>query len=54
MEGGSYKGLFVLVKILLILSHGESSVERGLSVNKEMEIKNLKEQTLNVGKKTHL
>ena len=43
MAGESYKGLFVVVKILLILSHGQSSVERGFSINKEMEIEELKE-----------
>ena len=46
MAGESYKDLFIVVKILLILLHGQSSVVRGFSINKEMEIENLKERTL--------
>ena len=35
-----------VVKLLLVLSHGQASVERGFSVYKENEIENLKEQSL--------
>ena len=35
-----------LVKLLLVLSHGQASVETGFLVNKEIEIENLKEQSL--------
>ena len=43
----SYKSLFSVVKLILILSHGQATVERGCSVNKEVEVENLKEHTLN-------
>jgi len=46
MAGESYKGLFEVVKLLLVLSHGQSTVERGFSINKEMEVENLKEHTI--------
>src|SRR5215467_10459157 len=35
-----------VVKIVLILSHGNAHVERGFSVNKECIVDNLKEETL--------
>ena len=34
------------VKLLLILSHGQATVEQGFSVNKEVECENMKEKTL--------
>ena len=34
------------MKILLVLSHGQASVERGFSVNKEIEVENLHEHSL--------
>ena len=37
---------FDLLKILLLLSHGQASVERGFSVNKETEVENLLEHSL--------
>ena len=37
---------FDLVKILLVLLHGQASVERGYSVNKEIEVENLREHSL--------
>lgn len=46
MAGESYKGLFEVVKLMLVLSHGQSTVERGFSINKEMEVENLKEHTI--------
>jgi ribosomal protein S8 len=42
----SFKELSELVKALLVLSHGQAAVERGFSVNKEIEIENMKGQTL--------
>ena len=42
----SYKSLFSVVKLILVLSHGQARVERGFSVNKEVEVENLKEHTL--------
>ena len=35
-----------IVKILLVLSHGQATVERGFSVNKEIEVENLHEHSL--------
>lgn len=35
-----------LVKVLLGTFHGQASVEMGFSVNKEVEVENLKEQSL--------
>lgn len=36
----------LVVKLLLILSHGQATVERGFSVNKEVMVENLKEHSL--------
>lgn len=38
--------LWEVVKLLLILSHGQASVERGFSVNKKVMVENLKEHSL--------
>ena len=46
MANDSYKSLFSVVKLILILSHGQATVERGFRVNKEVEVENLKEHTL--------
>lgn len=46
MANESYKSLLSVVKIILILSHGQATVERGFSVNKEVQVENLKEHTL--------
>ena len=46
VSGENYVALFDIVKILLVLSHGQSSVERGFSVNKEIEVENLHEHSL--------
>ena len=46
MSGENYVALFDIVKILLVFSHGQSSVERGFSVNKEIEVENLHEHSL--------
>ena len=41
----SYQSLWKVVADLLILSHGQASVERGFSVNKQLEIENLQERS---------
>lgn len=41
-----FKNLWEVVKVLLVMSHGQASVERGFSVNKEVEVENLKEWSL--------
>ena len=38
--------LFSLIKMLLVLSHGQASMERGFSVNKEVEVENLMKQSV--------
>lgn len=46
MSGENYVALFDIVKILLVLSHGQASVELGFSINKEIEVENLHEHSL--------
>ena len=41
-----YKNLFLLVKKLLLLSHGQATVERGFSYNKEVTANHLSQLTL--------
>ena len=46
MSSDSYKKLLQVVKLLLVLSHGQASVERGFSVNKETSADNISQRTL--------
>ena len=46
MNTHRYQKLFKVVQLLLVLSHGQASVERGFSVNKELEVENLANQSL--------
>ena len=46
MNADPYQKLFKVLQLLLVLSHGEASVERGFSVNKELEVENLANQSL--------
>lgn len=39
----SYVELWNVVKLLLVLSHGQATVERGFSVNRQIAVENLKE-----------
>lgn len=41
-----FRNLWEVVKVLLVMFHGQASVERGFSVNKEVEVENLKERSL--------
>lgn len=41
-----WEDLWLVVKLCLIISHGNASVERGFSVNKTILVENLKEQSL--------
>jgi len=41
----SYAKLWAVVKIILLLSHGQATVERGFSLNKEVESYNLQADT---------
>ena len=46
MNTHPYQKLCKVVQLLLVQSHGQASVERGFSVNKEHEVKNLANQSL--------
>ena len=46
MTGENYAALLDIVKVLLVLSHGQASVQQGFSVNKETEVENLHEHSL--------
>ncbi|KAL8607717.1 hypothetical protein ACOMHN_039390 [Nucella lapillus] len=41
-----YTELWTVVEQLLLLSHGQASVERGFSVNKELSVENLAKEAL--------
>lgn len=41
-----YDDLFRIVKMVLILSHGNASVESGFSINKHMLVENLQEKSI--------
>lgn len=45
MNQDQHQKLFDIVKLCLVLSHGQATVERGFSVNKEVEVENLKEHS---------
>ena len=40
-----YSKIWQVVKIILILSHGQATVERGFSTNRQIEVENMSEQT---------
>lgn len=42
----AFKDLWEIVQKVLLLSHGQASVERGFSVNKNITVTNMKERTL--------
>ena len=42
----AYSSLWCVLKQVLLLSHGQGSVERGFSINKELEDPSLAEDTL--------
>lgn len=47
MEGtSSFKNLAEVLKIIITLSHGQASVERGFSVNKSLLVENLAPKSL--------
>ena len=45
-ENENYKDLFSVVCLVMVLSHGQASVERGFSVNEDFLTPCLKEETL--------
>ena len=38
--------LFSFVKMIMVLSHGQATVERGFSIKKEVEVENLKQENI--------
>jgi len=42
----SYNKLWIIVKQLLLLSHGQATVERGFSVNRHIEVENITDETV--------
>lgn len=42
---GMKKKLWYCMKVLMVLSHGQASVERGFSINKAIEVENLKQES---------
>ncbi|KAJ8368824.1 hypothetical protein SKAU_G00088520 [Synaphobranchus kaupii] len=42
----AFSKVWHVVKMLLVLSHGQASVERGFSINKELIVENQKEASL--------
>ena len=40
-----FSKLWMLVKMMLLLSHGQASVERGFSINRQIEVENLSEHS---------
>ncbi|CAN7986698.1 unnamed protein product, partial [Ixodes hexagonus] len=42
-HNSSYTELWKVVKLLLVLSHGQATVERGFSVNRQVSVENLKD-----------
>lgn len=42
----SYKHLWKVVRLLLVLNNGQASVVRGFSVNRQVSVKNVKEISL--------
>jgi len=47
----TYSKLWKVVKMLLVLSHGQATVERGFSMNKQVETEHLYEESV-VAKRT--
>ena len=46
MSETKYSLLLKVIRLILVLSHGQASVERGFSINIQVEVENLKEQSL--------
>ena len=46
MKGDTYAKLWAVTKKILILSHGQATVERGFSINSALIVENLKEESV--------
>jgi len=45
-EKESYRDLWTVIQLVLVLSHGQASVERSFSINEDILLPNMKAQTL--------
>ena len=45
-ESASYKDCWEIFKFVFTLSHGQASIERGFSINKELLVENLQEESI--------
>lgn len=41
-----YQHIWAIIRRLILLSHGQATVERGFSVNRQIEVENLQEQSV--------
>jgi hypothetical protein len=45
-QNSKYQALLELIQLLLTMSHGQAPVERGFSINKKVEVENLKHESI--------
>lgn len=45
LRNEKFDKLWTVIKLLLVLSYGQASVERGFSINKHLEVENMQKQT---------
>lgn len=45
-QNSKYQALLELIQLLLTMSHGQAAVERGFSINKKVEVENLKHESI--------
>jgi len=45
-RNNTYSKLWKVVKMLLVLPHGQATVDRGFSMNKQVETENLYEESV--------
>ena len=45
-KNNAYEEVWKVFKLVFVLSHGQSSIERGFSINKQLLVENLKEKSL--------
>jgi len=46
MKNAKYAKLWEVFQIIFALSHGQAAVERGFSINNELMVENMKEESL--------
>jgi len=47
MKNAIYAKLWEVFQIIFALSHGQAAVERGFSINNELTVENIKEESFN-------